>query len=92
MSTNYPTAIVTLLERCKEYRLRNVPRDELKQAVWEAARAVESSDEYEFRKSLQVIEGRLDMVQFTTDSKKVFDATRSIIYELEEALNNVLSS
>lgn len=91
MSTN-SIAIVNLLERCKEYRLQNVPLDELKQAVWEAAQTIESSDEYEFRKSLQVIEGRLDMVQFTTDSEKVFDTTLPIIHELEETLNNALSS
>ncbi len=92
MSTNYPIEIVNLLERCKEYRLQNVPLDELKQAIWKAAQTIESSDEYEIRKSLQVIEGRLDMVQFTTDSEIVFDATLPIIHELEETLNNVLPS
>ena len=91
MSTNHPIAIVNLLVRCEEYRLQNVPLDELKQAVWETAQTIESSDEYEFRKALQVIEGRLDMVQFTTDSETVFDATLPIIHELEETLNNVLS-
>jgi len=90
MSTKYSTTIANMLEQCSEYRLRKVSLDKLKRIVWEAAQRVESSDEHGLRQSLQVIEGRLDMVQFTTDSDKVFDASIPVIQELEDLARNVL--
>lgn len=90
MGTIYGTTITMLRRKCSEYRRKKASLDDLKSAVWQAAQEIESSDEYELRKSLQTIEGRLDVIQFTTDSDKVFDATLLIVEELEELLQKVV--
>lgn len=79
-----------VLDSCCKYRNGTVSLEELKGVVWETAHAVESSDEYDLRKKLQAIEGRLDMVQFSTDSDKVFLTTLPIVEELEELANGVM--
>lgn len=90
MGTIYRDTITTVLEQCSEYRCNDISLDDLKKTLWEAAQHIESADEYDLRKSLQSIEGRLDMVQFTTDSAKIFEATIPIVQELEDLAKQVM--
>ena len=92
MSANSPVAITDLLEKCKKYHKRTIALEELKQTLWEAAISIERKENYQLRKTLEAIEGRLDIVQFTTDSEGVFDATIPIITELELTLNSAIWS
>jgi len=87
MGTSYTSTITTILERCSEYRRNDISLDDLKRTVWDAAQTIESAHEYDLRKSLQAIEGRLDMIQFTTDSDKVYETTLPVVQELEELAN-----
>lgn len=89
MKTIYRDTITKILENCSKYRCNNISLDDLKKAVWEAAQQIESADEYDLRRFLQSIEGRLDLVQFTTDSAEVFDATVPIVQELEDLARRV---
>ncbi|MEK6270773.1 MAG: hypothetical protein N2B57_08465 [Planctomycetales bacterium] len=90
MGTIYRNTITTVREKCSEYRRNAISLDDLKKAVWEAAQHIKSADEYDLRKSLQSIEGRLDMVQFTTDSAKIFEATLPIVQELDDLTKQVM--
>ena len=72
--------------------MRNVAIEELKQTVWEAAFSIQRWEYCKLRKTLEEIEGRLDLVQFTTNSEGIFDATLPIIKELELALNSAIWS
>ncbi len=89
MVTNYTETITTLRGKCGDYRTGKLSLDDFKKAVWAAAEQIESSDEYDLRLSLQSIEGRLDMVQFTVDQAKVSDASLEIVQELENLIGKV---
>jgi hypothetical protein len=90
MRTIYRNTIAMVRQKCSEYRCGTASLDELKAAVWEAAQQIESSDENELRNSLQSIEGRLDMIQFTTENAKVFAATLPLVHDLEELMRKVM--
>ncbi len=81
MATYYPDALRKLLRACCDYRAKTMDLDELKSIVWETASAVVSIEEAEFRRYLQAVEGRLDMIQFTTE--EVRSEGLKVVEELE---------
>jgi hypothetical protein len=71
MATLYAEALAGLLERIDRFRRSDLSLDDLKSAIWEAARVVSSHEERALRDSLQQAEGRLDMIQFTVEEPGV---------------------
>lgn len=86
----YPVIIIELLERCQEFRSRTVPLDALKASVWDAAQSVVSIEDRELRKFLQQAEAKLDMVEHTADTGKVFDSVTEVVADLEIELRRHL--
>jgi hypothetical protein len=81
MATHYPEALQRLLRACSDFRAEGIGLDDLKSIVWETASTVVSIEEARFSEYLQALEGRLDMIQFTTD--EVRSEALKVVAELE---------
>ena len=68
MPTLYPDAVNSVLSSVALYRRREMSLDELKTAIWEAARAISSPTESDLHRFLQAAEGMLDVLQSTVDA------------------------
>ncbi|OQX25852.1 MAG: hypothetical protein BWK80_13520 [Desulfobacteraceae bacterium IS3] len=85
--TIYNDILTMLYNDCKKYQNRLSDIDELKTAVWKASQAITHIEEKELRNFLQSVEGRLDMIQFTSES--VFEDSLEIISELTEKISKI---
>ncbi len=85
--TIYNETLTRLYNDCEKYRNRLSDIDELKTAFWKAAQAITHIEEKELRNFLQSVEGRLDMIQFT--SENVFEDSLEIVSELTEKIRKI---
>ena len=51
---------------------------------------IENVEENDLRRSLQAIEGRLEIIKFTTERDRVFEATILEVRELENLAKDVM--
>ncbi|RME61350.1 hypothetical protein D6779_00240 [Candidatus Parcubacteria bacterium] len=70
----------------QQYEAKRVSLDELKATILATAERVTEYHRRTLRKLLLEVEGRLDMIQFTTDSHRVYDTTLPVLDVLKEAL------
>lgn len=80
MPTVYPDQVKAVLRACLSYQDGKIELDELKAEIWDGVQAVVAVEEAEFRRFLQSAEGRLDMIQFTTEDVRAsaLDVVREI--------------
>ena len=90
MASMYPAVARQLLHACGEYRQHRIDLTSLKASTWSAASQILIPQEKAFRDYLQQAEGRLDMLEFTTDDDKLLDATLELVEELEIRLRRYL--
>lgn len=91
MAPTYPDAARALLARCAEYRERSIDLGTFKASVWSAANEFVIPQERETRDYLQQVEGKLDILEFTVDDDKLFDATLELVAGIEDTMNRYLS-
>jgi 2-keto-3-deoxy-galactonokinase len=75
----YPEAARELLASCDAYIGGLASFAETKSAIWSAAQQIVLVDKRELHDFLQVAEGRLDMIQHTTNTDSVFQATLPVV-------------
>ena len=90
MTTIYEEQLRSLSEALAQYRDRRLTIDEIKARVWTTAQEVTSYEDRELRKFLQSAEGKLDMIQFTTDTENIFPASLEIVDAIEERIRTEL--
>jgi hypothetical protein len=88
----YPETAQKLLEACDAYLNRQLGLAEIKNAVWSSAQEIVLVDERGLRDFLQTAEGRLDMVEHTTDAAAVFEATTPVVREVRQRVAAYLNS
>ena len=88
MPTTYPEQLVSLLSACEKYRSDELDLDALKSQLWKTAEVVVSVEESEFRRYLQSVEGKLDILQATEENVRA--SSLSIIDEIEARLRTQL--
>jgi hypothetical protein len=92
MATQYAEALMKLLEQIEKFRRRDLDLEDLKSAIWEAARNVSSHDERELREALQRAEGSLDMTQFTVNEPDVRAEALKVVNTLEARVRAALEA
>lgn len=88
MLTAYPDQLRALLRACDEYRNGELDLDALKSAIWQTAQVVVSVEEAKFRRYLQSVEGKLDMLQVTREDVRA--SSLKLIGDLEISLRGQL--
>ncbi len=83
----YDDILTKLYNDCEKYRNHISDMDELKTAVWQAAQSLANFEEKELRYFLQQAEGRLDMIQFT--SENIFEDSLEIVSEITEKIREI---
>ncbi len=83
----YDEILKKLSDDCEKYRNCLSDIDELKNAVWQAAQAITYIEKKELRTFLQSAEGRLDMIQFT--SENVFEDSLEIVSEIIDRIRTI---
>jgi ATP/maltotriose-dependent transcriptional regulator MalT len=79
----YPEALQELSDACTRYREHSSSLDEVQAAVWKAVETIVAFEERELRAFLQVADGQLDQVRFTTDEQRVFEESLRIVSQIE---------
>jgi hypothetical protein len=88
----YPKAARELLASCDAYLGGSASLAETKSAIWSAAQQIVLVDERELRDFLQAAEGRLDLIEHTTDAASVFQATLPVVREVHDRMLIYLSA
>jgi hypothetical protein len=88
----YGEAATRLLSECRACLDGNLPLADFKAAVWRAAEQVVLVEECDLRAFLQIAEGRLDMIEHTSNGDDVFEATVPIAREVETRVRAYLAS
>lgn len=88
----YPQAAATLLEQCRSYQDGALSLQTLKAGVWDAAQTITAIEESAMRDFLQEVEGRLDLIEHTTNRDHIFDQTLPVVAELTSHLSSYLDS
>ena len=70
----------------QKYEARTTSLDELKATILATADRVTEYDRRAFREFLLETEGRLDLIQFCTDTHRVHAATLPVLHELKQAM------
>jgi len=83
----YDEILTKLSDDCEKYRNRLSEIEELKTAVWQAAQTITYSEDKKLRNFLQSAEGKLDMIQFT--SENVFEDSLQIVSEIIEKIREI---
>jgi hypothetical protein len=78
--------LADLAQAIQQYRSGTASLDELKARVLATAERVTEYDRRALRTFLLDAEGRLDMIQFTTDSNRVYTKTLPVVDELAKAI------
>ena len=78
----YPEAAHKLVASCDSYLGGVASLAQTKSAIWDAAQQIVLVDERELRDFLQAAEGRLDLIEHTTDAPSVFQATSLVVREV----------
>lgn len=86
--TIYQEELKNLLTACERYRRNHIGAEELKNSVWQTARAITNTEEQKLRNFLQQAEGELDMAQFTCED--VFVESLSIVSGIPERIMPML--
>lgn len=89
MPTLYPDQVKAVLRACHAFEEGIIGLDELKAEIWKGAQAVVAVDEADFRRFLQAAEGRLDMIQVTTEH--VNASARDIVREIQARVREHLA-
>lgn len=86
MATVYPDFVRGVIDACLAYQAHKISLDALKSEIWKGAMAIASVQEADFRHFLQAAEGRLDILQFTTEDVRT--AVIPIVREILDAAHN----
>lgn len=86
----YERVATSLIASCRGYRARQLTLSELKARVWDAAQSIVAVEEKSVRVFLQRAEGRLDIVEHTTNEDEIFDASLVIVAQIERRLQSYL--
>ena len=78
--------LADLSSALERYRANTTSLDDLKATILATAERVTEYDRRDLRKLLVEAEGRLDMIQFTTDSDLIHGTTLPVLDEIEDAL------
>ena len=70
----------------QRYEAEKASLDELKATILATAERVTEYDRRALRRFLLEVEGRLDMIQFTTDSNRIHATTLPVLDELKQAI------
>jgi hypothetical protein len=92
MATQYAETLNALLEQLERFRCSDLSLDDLKSAIWEAARVVSSHEERALRDALQQAEGRLDMIQFTVNEPGIRAEALKLVDAIEARVRTAMSS
>jgi hypothetical protein len=88
----YPDVLRRLLEATRVYRRREMQLATYKAVLWQAAEDIVAVEERSLREFLQAAEGKLDVIQFTTDEAELFNATLPTLESMEERLSTSMPS
>ena len=88
----YPDTAQKLLAACDAYVNRQLALTDMKNAIWGSAQEIVLVDERDLRDFLQTAEGRLDVIEHTTDAAAVFEATTPVVREVGQRMAAYLSS
>jgi len=86
--TIYQKELKNLMTDCERYRRSHIGTEELKNSVWQTARAITNTEKQELRNFLQRAEGELDMLQFTCED--VFGESLGIVSGITERIAPML--
>lgn len=92
MATQYAETLNALLQQIERFRCSDLSLDDLKSAIWEAARVVSSHEERALRDALQQAEGRLDMIQFTVNEPGVRAEALKLVDAIEARARTAMSA
>lgn len=79
----YPEVVRTLRASIGAYRSRELSLESFQASVWDAACMIVDVEEHEDRSFLQSAESRLELIAFTTDRDRIFDATLAVVDEID---------
>lgn len=88
----YPEVVGALRESIAAYRSRELSLESLQASVWDAASVIVDVEEREGRSFLQSAESRLELIAFTTDRDRLFDATLVVVGEIDAWAESYLST
>lgn len=91
MTSHYAETLAVLLGQIDRFRRSDLSLDDLKSAIWEAARIVSAHEERALRDALQQAEGRLDMIQFAVDEPGVRAEALKILDAVEAQVKAAIS-
>lgn len=88
----YPEVVRALRESIASYRSGELPLESFQASVWDAASLIVDVEEHEERSFLQSAESRLELIAFTTDRDRIFDATLVVVGEIDAWAEGYLSA
>lgn len=84
----YLYAIRDLKRACDRFRDREIALESLEQSVWEAAQQIVAVEEKGLRAFLMSSAGDLDVMRFTVDDDKCYDAAMNVVSRIEKRLEH----
>ena len=86
----YKNIIQNALDACNDYRSKKITLDYLPGLIANAAEQIVLIEEKELREFLFDLAGELNIVQYTIDDDKIYDAALKLVEEIEARLHKEL--